>query len=121
MKIIINKCYGGYSWSREACLWLREHGLQEAIDFPLFWGEKWSDGTIYEKRYEGEKERDSIHFYDTERTDPLLIECLETLGSKACSSWASKLEIVEIPDDLNYTIEEYDGIEWIAETHRTWG
>jgi hypothetical protein len=30
------------------------------------------------------------------------------------------LEIVEIPDDVEYTIEEYDGLEHIAEKHRTW-
>ena len=33
----------------------------------------------------------------------------------------SELEIIEIPDDIEFTIEEYDGAEWIAEKHRTWG
>jgi len=30
------------------------------------------------------------------------------------------LAIVEIPDDVEYTIEEYDGNEHVAEAHRTW-
>ncbi len=25
-----------------------------------------------------------------------------------------------IPDDVKWQIEEYDGLEWIAEKHRTW-
>jgi len=32
----------------------------------------------------------------------------------------SKLKIVEIPDDVKWHIGEYDGIEWVAENHRTW-
>jgi len=28
--------------------------------------------------------------------------------------------VLEIPDDVEFTIEDYDGSEHIAETHRTW-
>jgi hypothetical protein len=28
--------------------------------------------------------------------------------------------VVEIPDDVNWQVEEYDGMEHIAEKHRTW-
>jgi len=30
------------------------------------------------------------------------------------------LRIIEIPDGVEWQIEEYDGDEWIAEKHRTW-
>jgi hypothetical protein len=30
------------------------------------------------------------------------------------------LAIVEIPDDVQWIIEENDGMEWVAEKHRTW-
>ena len=33
----------------------------------------------------------------------------------------STLKIIEIPDDVDWIIEEYDGNEWVAEKHRTWG
>jgi len=33
----------------------------------------------------------------------------------------NNLEIVEVPDGIPVQIENYDGNEWVAETHRTWG
>jgi hypothetical protein len=30
------------------------------------------------------------------------------------------LTIVDIPDDIEWQIEEYDGMEWVAEVHRIW-
>jgi hypothetical protein len=58
--------------------------------------------------------------YEIDRTDPDLIWVVENLGDKA-NTIVSKLKVIEIPDDVDYVIEEYDGNEWAAETHRTWG
>lgn len=55
------------------------------------------------------------------RDDPLLIQVIEELGSDSASGDFASLQIVEIPDDVDWQIEEYDGFEWIAEKHRTWG
>jgi len=30
------------------------------------------------------------------------------------------VQIVEVPDDADWYVEEYDGSEWVAERHRTW-
>jgi hypothetical protein len=32
----------------------------------------------------------------------------------------SDLKVVEIPENVNWYIEEYDGMEHVAERHRTW-
>jgi len=32
----------------------------------------------------------------------------------------SNLKIVEIPGDIEWLVQEYDGAEWVAEAHRTW-
>ena len=92
MKIAINKCYGGFSLSEKAYEFL---------------GLKW-DGYGFD-----------YNDYD-KRTDPKLIECIEELGVEANGFYA-KLKIIEIPDDVNWEIKEYDGVEWVAEKHRTWG
>lgn len=55
------------------------------------------------------------------RDCPIAIGVVEELGTKDASGWAAKLAIVEIPDDVEWQIEEYDGWEHIAEKHRTWG
>jgi hypothetical protein len=54
------------------------------------------------------------------RSDPLLIQVIEELADKA-SGPCSSLKIVEVPDDIKWEIQEYDGKEWVAEAHRTWG
>lgn len=59
------------------------------------------------------------HDYHIQRNDPLLIECVEKLGIDANGRY-SKLKIIEIPDDVEWIIQEYDGMEWVAEKHRTW-
>jgi len=30
------------------------------------------------------------------------------------------LKVVEIPDDVEWNVQEYDGNEWVAEKHRIW-
>ena len=57
--------------------------------------------------------------YNNKRDDETLVEVVECLGEKANGDHAS-LKIVEIPDGIEWQIEEYDGFEWIAEKHRTW-
>lgn len=54
------------------------------------------------------------------RHDPLLIQVVEELGEAANGNCA-EIKIVDIPDGVEYDIEEYDGLEWVAEKHRTWG
>lgn len=51
--------------------------------------------------------------YELSRHDPLLVECVETLGEKANNSY-SRLAIREIEGNL-YRVEEYDGKEWIEQ------
>ena len=62
----------------------------------------------------------TFHEDGLSRDDPNLIKVIETLGEKANGRF-SQLKIVEIPDNVEWTIDEYDGAEWVAEKHRTWG
>ena len=54
------------------------------------------------------------------RDFPDLVKVVETLGEKASAPYANLL-IIEIPEDVNQDIEEYDGMEWVVEKHRIWG
>ena len=53
------------------------------------------------------------------RDDPALVQAVEELGEEA-DGWLAKLRIVEVPDGVEWEIEEYDGWEHVAEKHRTW-
>ena len=114
MKIVINADYGGFSLSRKAFLRLRELGQKDALEEPDY-GEKWSDGS-------GPRKDDGLGGFfcrDIDRSDPLLVKVVEELGEEANGSCAS-LKIIEIPNGVEWEIEEYDGNEWVSEKHRTW-
>jgi hypothetical protein len=56
---------------------------------------------------------------DEYRADPRFVKVVEELGDDACGEYA-KLVVVEIPDDIEWEIDEYDGYETIREAHRSW-
>jgi hypothetical protein len=65
--------------------------------------------------------RDNNYFSDRDilRTDAILLEVVDELGTEA-NGQCAKIKIIEIPDDVEWEISEYDGIEHVAEKHRTW-
>jgi hypothetical protein len=117
MKVVINKCYGGFSLSEKAIRRGRELGAQWAVDCTLK-GEKYPSGEV------NDWSMDMYHpSYDDKpsfRADPLLIQVVQELGAEADGSCA-ELQVTVIPDGIDFEIQEYDGIEWVAEVHRTWG
>jgi len=117
MKVVINKCYGGFGLSPEAFTWLIENKNWVVTRFD-------ENGQYINPKADLVKKGETyyiIHDYPKEkfRKNPDLIECIETLGEKASGSFA-ELKIVEIPDDIEWEITEYDGWETIEECHRRW-
>ena len=54
------------------------------------------------------------------RDDPYLVQVVEEMGGDAAGGKAAMLKIVEIPQSVDWLIQDYDGLEWVAEKHRTW-
>ena len=54
-----------------------------------------------------------------ERNDPNLIKVVESLGEEANGRF-SCLKVIEIPDDVEWFIDDHDGVESIHEKHRVW-
>jgi hypothetical protein len=92
IKIVINRCYGGFGLSTMAEVAYKERANITDPD--------WSP-------------------YQIDRDDPILVHLVEELMDDVDSQY-SKLKIVAIPDDVKWEIAEYDGMEWVAEQHRTW-
>ena len=67
----------------------------------------------------GSEELCSLQYKTIARNDPYLIEVIEELGGKANGEW-SVIKVVEIPDDVEWVIKDYDGMEYVVEKHRTW-
>lgn len=116
MKIAINKCFGGFSLSDEA------HEMLVSLGVKLY--ENWEELEARENKdeawvvkagpYSLGKYANSI-----ERTDERLINVIETLGKKA-SGMCGNVKVISIPDNIDYEIDDYDGMETIHEKHRSW-
>ncbi len=53
------------------------------------------------------------------RTAPELVQVVKELGIDANGDFA-ELKVVEVPDSVNWCINDYDGWETIEEVHRSW-
>ena len=142
MKIVINNRHGGFGLSPEAmALYAEIKGIplypEESQPFGSFeivtyWTvpkekrspkvdqSNWHAMSLEEKKASNEAIREStINDKDIPRDDDALVQVVNKMG-KAANNRFSNLKVVEIPDDVEWEIEEYDGLEWIAEKHRTW-
>jgi hypothetical protein len=122
MKIVINSCYGGFGLSEAAAARYAELANLNLIVADSGFSDSYYylHPTISGSMDHREVPGDAIDVDDVERTDPILVQVVEELGSEDASGRFSELQIVEVPDDVKWQIDEYDGSEWVAEVHRTW-
>jgi len=140
-KIVINACHGGFGLSHEAVLaYLEQSGQQVWAEVNEKYGrlipftyhlvppenrvegtpDNWHDMTLDQRQAHNAAYSETVfHDSDLARDDPCLVQVVEQLGNRANGRHAD-LKIVDVPDDVNWYIEEYDGREWVAERHRTW-
>ena len=135
-KVVINACFGGFGLSHEAILAYAERkGMKLYVKEGRFSAlVPYSYYTVPPEQYEkcseewfaadGDYKRiNATGWYfserDIDRDDPDLVAVVEEMG-EAASDKLAKLEVVEIPADVDWKIEEYDGYEHVAEVHRTW-
>lgn len=139
MKIVLNGCYGGFGLSYEAMVlywYARCRDLYFYRDISTYDGyskvQKYErislaniqqqtkfnrlTGYIYcttedQGEYLDHFPENVVSDRDIDRTDPILISVVETMGSEAASGRFAKLYIEEIPNGTQYKIDEYDGLE----------
>ena len=139
MKIVINECHGGFGLSHEGILrYLELSGKKVFVEEDEDWGGRkqywlvpkeervvnaesdfWTMTAEEKAAYNDAYSRQNFSDRYIPRDDPLLVQVVEELG-KAADNRYSELKIVEIPDDVEWQIDEYDGSDWVAEKHRTW-
>jgi hypothetical protein len=94
MKVVINTRFGGFGLSDagEAEITRRDRTLAGGR-YPIYW--------------------------DIDRTNPALVQMIEE-DAVLYSGSSALLRVVEVPDDVEWHIHDYDGREHVAENHRTW-
>ena len=105
-KKIVIATSGGFSLTEKAIHWLlREHGIENPDESDL------RIGLNYGLMMDGKT-----------RQDDILVRMVEELCGDA-STPGCMLEVVKIPEDIDYTIKSmnyWGDIEYIVERHRTW-
>lgn len=116
MKIVINREFGGFGLSDKAFERLLE---RKGIEFET--STKYEMTHYWQPGHVGDDDFYISHydFYEN-RSDPDLIAVIEELGEEVAGGRFASLRIVDIPDDVKWHIHEYDGLEHVAEDHRTW-
>ena len=138
MKVVLNKCYGGFGLS----LLAQKEYLKRIGKEAYFYKQtkyKHSGGIDEYEKVNCDSSEIMIHAYtkdfgpvmssynedhswyygDLKRDDKILVEVVEYLGEKA-NTWASELKVVDIPDGVEWEISDYDGIETAHEIHNSW-
>lgn len=135
MKVAINACFGGFNLSRQAermlvameCQHMKRYEPKEYFGGKPNWEEEFKkdqerpeDGVWPRSLViEGMIINDDHRHNDGSRACPALVAVIETMGADANGPCA-KLEVIEIPDGVDFVVEEYDGSESIHEKHRSW-
>jgi len=99
-KVVYNSCFGGFSLSKEAEEWICTKLHITALHAGVGMFEHLILSDVDAVTYEA----------NTQRHSPLLVECVETLGSAKSSGRCASLQIGVIQGN-QYFIEEYDGSE----------
>lgn len=112
MKIAVNRCYGGFSINKNFAKFL-------GIDLSELEKEDWFERS---DSYHPSNEDFGIEDYNyyAYRSNPKFIKALEKYGVSKANSQYSNIEIVEIPDNIDWEIHDYDGMETVHEKHRSW-
>jgi hypothetical protein len=140
-KVVINNCHGGFGLSPEAVLkyceksgiqvWLEYDEQFKSLDIAHYFivppeqrieasPVNWHDMTLAERQaHNAAYSKTVINDREIARDDPYLVQVVEEMGADASGKFA-ELKVVEIPADVDWTIDEYDGAEWVAEKHRVW-
>ena len=139
MKLVVNKCYGGFGLSDKAIEMIMN---RKGLNCFKYKQTKYAhyDGVDEWTRYETFDNHNMFVHYQTEdlgktvdklpnetswyygrleRDDVDLIAVVEELGTEAWGTFSS-LKVVEIPDDVEWELDDYDGFETIHEVHRSW-
>ena len=117
MKVVINACHGGFGLSDSA--------FEKFLDRKgIVWKKQPRVGYGWHEYYHaGHLGEDEHYLYSRnmtrDRSDPDLVAVVEEMGKEA-NGFCAELKVIEIPDGVEWHISEYDGIEHVAEDHRTW-
>lgn len=143
MKIVINGCYGGFGLSHAAVMEYakrkgitlyarpgevdRNRGVTDPaeaymVEYLTVPPDEYDALRAADKAKGSYKDSNAVYwsYYEIDRTDPVLVEMIEGDDEGEFNGRHASLHVVEIPDGVEWELDEYDGIESVHEKHRSW-
>ena len=133
VEVVINKRIGGFGISSEAVEYIRKIGFSSEVRYYLkerceennrivalteAGGRSWRTAEKCDDPFDlSDDELSSI--YEGFRSAPELIKTVKKLGKGVNKEFAD-LKVVEVPNDVKWHIENYDGDEKVVENRRSW-
>jgi hypothetical protein len=133
MEIVVNRCFGGFGLSYKAVMryaeligkniyaYASDGNSSSSKCRQIFEDDSYCTHYLTEPNLTKFPEDNDLYFSERNimRNDENLVKVVKELGEEANTRF-SHLEIVEIPDDVDWEISEYDGMETVEEKHRSW-
>lgn len=127
-RVVYNACFGGFGLKNEAVEWVRENVDELRNEYPedavdelarqTLPGETYRDGSGPKQDW-----KESINDLYLSRDNPLLADIVngDCGYDGRVSGRHSSLRVAEVPDGVEWTIDQYDGKETVSEKSRTFG
>ena len=113
-KVVINDQHGGFGLSHHAKIqYLTLSGIAYTLQEQPDRDTQHKKGPVI---MVNGKEFQDRHI---DRDDPILVKIVQEMGNDAHGFFAN-LKIVEIPAEIDWQVDQHDGLEWISEKHQTW-
>lgn len=136
MEVVLNRCFGWYRLSALAYIHIAEMLWKDVFFFKMPFideielldneqaikhtGRPLGCVYAFDRDIRGIKWSTTeyrIPDYKEDRTNPIIVETVKFLWVEA-STYVSDLQVVTIPDGIDWEIQRYDGMESIVERHR---
>lgn len=118
MKIAVNKCFGGFDLSEKAYERMIELGVKTYNNWEEL-KENHKEG-VYVVITDDSFGKYYSNFGDYKnRNNNVLIQVIEELKDEASGSFGD-IKIIDIPESIEWEIDDYDGVETIRESHMSW-
>jgi len=122
-KVVYNACFGGFSIADKAIVWMRKQDADNWDEVTEEDIEQADNATVSGEYYDGgsgpKKDHHDVLRFPRDNRLLALVVVGETEYEGPVSGQCADLRVAEVPDGVEWTIDEYDGSETVEQQSLT--